>query len=443
MKVLVIGSGGREDALVALISRSPLVSQILCAPGNDGIARRLKTHCLPKLKADDIWSLRDFAKGNHVDLTVVGPEAPLVAGIVDGFEAVGLKIIGPKKAAAQLEGSKIFAKRFMKKYGIPTADFEVFNNPERAQEYAIVNLPCVIKADGLTGGKGVIPCRTEKEVALAIKRIMIDREFKENGDWVVIEEFLTGEEATFMVLTDGWNIIPFLSTQDHKTVFDEDQGPNTGGMGAYTPVPVITKELAKEIMETIIVPTISGMEDEGRSYKGILYAGLMIVSAPDGPKPKVLEFNIRFGDPELQPLVSLIESDIVPILLDIAEEKVFEKEIKWSIKWSEGAAVCVVMISGGYPGDYQKNKIIWGLDKVVGMEGVEIFHAGTKKEDGFWKTNSGRVLGVTVKAGDIAVAIDRAYQDVLPKITWEGVHYRKDIGKKALKRHGIQIDMGL
>jgi len=433
MRVLVIGGGGREDALVWLISRSPLVSQIYCAPGNDGIGQRPKTHCLPKLKADDLWGLRDFAKGNKIDLTVVGPVAPLVKGIINGFEAIGLKIIGPTEEAAQIEGSKVFAKEFMGRHKIPTADFMVFDDPERAQKYATANLSCVIKADGLVGGKGPIPCHSQEEVKTAIQRIMIDKEFKESGNKVVVEEFLTGEEATFMVLTDGWKAIPFLATQDHKPVFDDDRGPNTGGMGAYAPAPVITKELEKRIMAEIIEPTLDGMEAEGRPYKGCLYAGLMIT--PDG-QPKVLEFNCRFGDPELQPLVLLMESDIVPILLGITEGRPPVERIRWT----EGAAVCVVMASKGYPGTPEIGKEIKGLAEVAGMKDVIVFHAGTKKENGLWKTDGGRVLGVTAKGKDIQAAIERVYQ-VVPKISWDGVHYRRDIGQKALKR-GYQVKMG-
>jgi len=438
MKVLVIGSGGREDALVTLISRSPLVSQVYCAPGNDGISQRPKTHCLPKLKADDLWGLRDFAKSSQIDLTVVGPEAPLVAGIVDGFAAVGLKIAGPSKAAAQLEGSKVFAKEFMERYKIPTADFMVFDDPDRAARYATANLPRVVKADGLAGGKGAIPCKTEEEVAIAIQRIMINKEFKESGDRVVVEEFLVGEEATFMVLTDGWDAIPLLSTQDHKPIFDGDQGPNTGGMGAYAPAPVVTTALTKVIMETIVGPTLDRMRAEKIPYKGILYIGLMITR--DGPR--VLEFNVRFGDPELQPLVPLLQSDIVPFLVGIANGEFPEEMLEEGIKWDEGAAVCVVMASHGYPGTPEINKVIEGLDKVAEMEGVEVFHAGTKIEDGLWKTNGGRVLGVTAKGKDIPAAIDIVYQKAVPLITWEGEHHRHDIGQKALRR-GFKTKMGL
>ena len=443
LKVLVVGNGGREDALVALIGRSPLVSRIWCVPESDGISQRPKTKCLPGIEVNNFRGLRNFAKEKKIDLTVIGPEEPLINGVVNDFEALGLKIVGPTKAAARLEGSKAFTKEFMARHGIPTADFMVFDNSVKATKYAIANLPCVIKADGPAKGKGAISCKKVKEVNTAIKRIMVDKEFGASGDRVVVEEFLMGEEATFMVLTDGWTAIPLLSTQDHKPVYDGDQGPNTGGMGAYTRPPVITPELQKEIMETIVEPTLQGMREERRPYKGILYVGLMIVNPPEGLKPMVLEFNVRFGDPELQPLALLLQSDIVPFLLGIANGEFPKELLKEGIKWREGAAICVVMTCGGYPGDYEKNKVIEGLDKVVGMEDVEIFHAGTKKEGGLWKTKSGRVLGVTVRGKDIADAIDRAYREVIPEITWENVHFRKDIGRKALTRHGIQREMGL
>lgn len=443
MKVLLVGSGGREDALASLISRSPWISLVYCAPGNDGIGQRPKTLCLPGLKADDIFGLRDFANSNGIGLTVVGPEAPLVAGITDAFKAVGLKIVGPTKVAAQLEGSKVFTKKFMAKYGIPTADFMDFDDPKKARRYATANLPCVIKADGLASGKGVIPCHSKEDVSAAIKRIMVDKEFKESGNRVVVEEFLVGEEATFMVLTDGFRVVPLLATQDHKPVFDGDRGPNTGGMGAYAPAPVITKELERQIMETIILPTITGIKIEGKKrkenwvYRGILYAGLMIVSTPDGPRPMVLEFNVRFGDPELQPLALLMESDVVPYLLGIAEGRLPDEKIKWR----EGAAVCVVMASKGYPGTIKKGQEIYGLEKVVIMKDSEFFCAGVKKENGVLKTAGGRVLGVTARAEGIPEAIDLVYR-VVAEISWKGEHHRKDIGLKALKR-GVQVPMGL
>jgi len=433
MKVLVVGSGGREDALVWKIGQSPLVSEIYCAPGNAGISQRPKTKCLWKIKATDLWLLKDFAKDNKIGLTVVGPEAPLVAGIVDGFEAMGLKIVGPTKAAAKIEGSKVWAKNFMEKYDIPTAEFRTFINPDNAMIYAGNNYPCVIKADGLAAGKGSIPCFTREEAWEAIDKIMVKKEFKEAGDQIVIEELLKGEEATFKVFTDGFTAIPMLSTQDHKPVFEGDQGPNTGGMGAYAPAPLIAKELEKRIMEEIIEPTLAGMRAEGRLYKGCLYAGLMIT--PQGPK--VLEFNCRFGDPELQPIVLLMESDIVPILEGIAKGRLPEE----GIKWSEGSAVCVVMASKGYPGPPETGKEIHGLEEVAKMEKVVVFHAGTVKENGIWKTAGGRVLGVTAKGKDIPDARSQVYEAVA-KISWEGEHHRTDIGQKAL-RSGFQMKMGL
>jgi len=435
MKVLVIGGGGREDALVWKIGQSSLVSEIYCAPGNSGISQRPKTKCLPKLKATDLWPLKNFAKGNHVDLTIVGPEAPLVAGIVDGFEAKKLKIVGPTRAAAQIEGSKVFAKEFMEKNEIPTADFMIFDDPERARKYAKANLPCVIKTDGLAAGKGSVICLNEETASDTIERMLVKKEFGDAGSQIIIEEFLKGEEATFKVLTDGWDVIPLLATQDHKPVFDGNRGPNTGGMGAYAPAPVVTGELTKRIMEEIVDPTIGRMRAEGKPYKGCLYVGLMITL--DGPK--VLEFNCRFGDPELQPLVPLMKSDIVPILEGIAEGELPKEKIEWR----DGAAVCVVMTSGGYPGEYEtgKDKEIKGLDEVTEMKDVEVFHAGTTKENGVWKTAGGRVLGVTAVAAEIPEAIDLVYEAV-SKISWGNEHHRTDIAQKALK-HGFQIKMGL
>jgi len=427
MKVMVIGSGGREDALVWKISQSPLVSQIFCAPGNAGISIRPKAKCLPNLKATDLRALRDFARENKIDLTVVGPESPLAAGIVDEFEKENLKIFGPKKEAAQIEGSKVFAKNFLKKYKIPTPSFTIFDikGIAEAEKYAKTNLPCVIKADGLAGGKGVIPCFNENEVLAAIEKIMIKKEFGDSGNRVVIEEFLKGEEATFKVLTDGERAIPLLPTQDHKPVFDGDRGQNTGGMGAYVPAPVITKELEIEVMETIIGLTLKGMKEEGKLYKGVLYVGLMIT--PQGPK--VLEFNCRFGDPELQPIVLLMKSDIVPILMAISQGQLTKEKIIWE----KGAAVCVVMTSAGYPGKYQTEKEIQGLREVAEMEDVVVFHAGTREENGKILTAGGRVLGPTAKGKDIGQAIDRVYEAV-ERITWDGEHHRTDIGQKALKK---------
>jgi len=428
MKVLVVGSGGREDALVWKIGQSPLVSKIYCCPGNAGICLRQKTECL-SIKADEISALADLVKKNKIDLTVVGPEAPLVAGISDLFEEKGLKIFGPKKSGALLEESKVFAKNFMRKYKIPTANFETFDEPKKAREYAIKNLPVVIKADGLASGKGAIVCFARDDVLKAIERIMLKKEFGRSGEKVVVEKFLEGEEVTFMILTDGERFVALLPSQDYKTVFDGDKGPNTGGMGSYAPVPIVDEKLEEEILRKIVEPTLVGLKKEGRDYKGCLYFGLMLTSTG----PKVLEFNCRFGDPELQPLVMLMESDIVPILKEIAEGKLSEKEIKIKIKikWKKEAAVCVIMASGGYPGEYETGKEINGLEEASKLKEVVVFNAGVAKEGKILKTAGGRVLGVTARAQGIKEAIDLAYKGVA-KISFAGEHHRTDIGKKAL-----------
>ena len=423
LKILVVGSGGREDALAWKLGQSPLVSKIYCGPGNGGICSRPKTERL-SIKADDIFGLADFAQENQIDLTVVGPEAPLVAGISDLFEKRGLKIFGPKKKAAQLEGSKIFAKNFMKKYGIPAAGFENFSKPEKAREYALKNLPIVIKADGLAGGKGVVICFNRDDVLKTIERLMLKKEFGVSGNRVVVEKFLEGEEATFMILTDGEKFITLLPTQDHKAVFDGDRGENTGGMGAYAPAPIIDKEMESKIIKEIVKPTLAGFKKEGIIYHGCLYFGLMICA--DGPK--LLEFNCRFGDPEFQPLAMLMESDFVPVLKEIADGKLSRKEIKWK----KGAAVCVIMAAGGYPGKYETGKEIKGLEEAEKMEDVVVFNAGVSKENGILKTAGGRVLGVTVRGRGLKEAIALDYQAVA-KIHFEGEHYRTDIGQKALR----------
>jgi len=430
MKVLVVGKGGREDALVWKIGQSPLVEEIYCVPGSDCIAQRPKTKCV-SLEADNIKELANFAESRGVNLTVVGPEDPLVAGIVDEFEERKLRIVGPTQRAALIEGSKVWAKKFLKRNQIPTASFDIFDDAERAKTYARNSLPCVVKANGLAAGKGVFLCFSEEESSTAIERIIIQKEFKEAGDSVVIEELLRGEEVTFKVFTDGRIVIPLLATQDHKPVFNDDKGPNTGGMGAYAPALAISKDMRIRIMGDIIEPILEGMRMEGRIYKGVLYAGLMMTS--DGPK--VLEVNCRGGDPELQPLILLMESDIVPILEGIADGKLPER----SIQWSGGAAVCVVMASKGYPGTPEISKEIRGLEEVAEMENVIVFHAGTVKENGLWKTSGGRVLGVTAKAEGILEAIDLVYK-AIAKISWDGEHHRTDIAQKALRR-GIQLEM--
>ncbi len=425
MKVLVVGGGGREHALVWKIRQSPLVDEVYCAPGNAGIAS--EAHCLP-IPANDVEALLAFAQREGIDLTVVGPEEPLVRGLADRFEEEGLAVFGVSAGAARLEGSKAFAKELMRRYGIPTAEFEVFSDPEEAKAYLRKRgAPAVVKADGLAAGKGVFPCRTLDEALEAVDRIMVERAFGEAGQKVVIEEFLEGEEASFLAITDGEAVVPFPSSQDHKAVFDGDTGPNTGGMGAYSPAPVVTHELHDQVMERIMIPTVRAMAREGTPYRGILYAGLMI----RGQEAKVLEFNVRFGDPEAQPLVVRLRSDLVP-LLEAARAGTLKEA---HVEWDSDAAVCVVMASQGYPGPYQKGVPIEGLEEAQRMENVVVFHAGTAVQGGRIVTAGGRVLGVTAKGRGIGEAVERVYKAV-GKIRWDGVHYRRDIGKKALDRLG-------
>ncbi len=428
MKVLVIGSGGREHTLVWKIHQSPKVSKVYCAPGNAGTLSMAEN---VDIRADDINALVGFAESEGIDLTVVGPELPLTHGIVDEFEKKGLRIFGPNKKAAELEGSKGFTKDLLKKYDIPTASYSIFDSAGDAKRYIKeIGMPIVVKADGLAAGKGVIVCHEEKEAIKAIDSIMVEKVFGDAGDRVVIEEFLEGEEASFMVFTDGKSVLPMLSSQDHKAIYDGDKGPNTGGMGVYTPAPVITPDIFSEIMDGIIMPTIEGMAAEGRPYRGVLYAGLMIAKG----SPMLLEFNVRFGDPETQPILIRMESDIIPII-----EAVIEGNIdKIDIKWREESSVCVVMVSKGYPGSYQKGKGIEGLEDAERMEGVEIFHAGTRLNQGNLVTDGGRVLGVTALGIDIKEAIRKAYEAV-SMIHWEGVYYRRDIGRKALLKTKLKI----
>jgi phosphoribosylamine--glycine ligase len=426
MKVLVVGSGGREHALIWKLAQSPEVSLLYAAPGNAGMAAQAS---LANIPVSDISALADFAQREGIDLTVVGPELPLTLGIVDEFAARGLSIFGASQRAALLEGSKVFAKKLMKKYGIPTASFETFTSAEAAlQHLKKVGAPIVVKADGLAAGKGVIVCQSKKEASAAIRSIMEERIFGEAGNQVILEECLVGEEVSYLALTDGQTILPLASSQDHKRVFDRDQGPNTGGMGAYSPAPIVTPEVESRILEQIVRPTIAAMAQEGRPYKGVLYAGLMI---QDG-QPQVLEFNARFGDPETQPLLMRMESDLLPLLLRAVRGNLGEMKIAWR----EEAAVCVVMASGGYPDSYSKGKPIRGLDQVAAMKDVVAFHAGTAFEGGKIVTSGGRVLGITALGKGIKEAIDRAYE-AAHRIHWEGVHYRKDIGYRALQiSHG-------
>ncbi len=423
MKILVVGGGGREHALVWKISQSRRVSKIYCAPGNAGISKQAE---IVSIKANDLDGLLKFALREEIDLTVIGPEEPLTKGIVDIFESNGLPIFGPSKKAAQIEGSKVFAKEMMMKYHIPTASFEIFNNSREAIDYIRKKgAPIVVKADGLAGGKGAIVCKTIEEAIKAVERIMVEKIFGEAGNRIVVEEYLVGEEASYIAFTDGKSILPLASSQDHKAVFDGDEGPNTGGMGAYSPAPVVTDEMHEKIIGKILRPIIYGMNEEGSSYKGVIYAGLMIYEG----EPKVLEFNARFGDPETQPVLMRMKGDIVPIL-----EACIKGELsRCKIEWDKKASVCVVMTSKGYPGDYEKGKVIKGLDEVSSMEDIFVFHAGTALKNGMMVTNGGRVLGVTGLGEDIQRAIERTYNAVR-KISWEGVHYRTDIGYKALCR---------
>jgi phosphoribosylamine---glycine ligase len=423
MKVLVIGGGGREHALVWKISQSPRVSKIYCAPGSAGIGQLAE---LVAIRPEQIEQLADFATTEKIDLTVVGPELPLTLGITDVFESRGLRIFGPNKAAAQLEGSKAFAKKILDENNIPTATFGIFANAASAKAYlARHEPPYVIKADGLAAGKGVLICANREEAEAAIEEILVRKAFGVAGEKVVIEDFLVGEEASFMVLTDGEHILPLASSQDHKRVFDNDEGPNTGGMGAYSPAPVITAELHDRILREVFMRLLTGLKKKGIGYRGVIYAGLMITK--DGPK--VLEFNARFGDPECQPVMMRLKSDLVPLLEAAIEEKLDQVQADWY----QEPAVCVVLCAGGYPGAYGKGKEIRGLERLKNWENGFVFHAGTAVDGGRWITSGGRVLGVTGRGKKIADAVQEVYRAVR-EISWDGMHYRKDIAHRALKR---------
>ncbi len=420
MKILIIGSGGREHTLAWKIAQSPLVNKIYCAPGNAGT--KMVAENVP-IEADNLKALLKFAKEQKIDLTLVGPEAPLVKGLVDLFEKEGLRVYGPSCAAAQLEGSKIFSKEKMQKYGVPTAAFKVFNNPQEAYDYCCSqSFPLVVKADGLAAGKGVVIAKDLEEVELAIHDMMVKKIFGEAGERILIEECLKGEEASILAFCDGKNVIPMVSSQDHKRIFDNDQGPNTGGMGAYSPAPVVTDEVMRFAEEKVLRPMVAGMAQDGIPYKGILYAGLMLTEKG----PQVLEFNCRFGDPETQAVLPRLKSDLVPVLIAGCEGKLNEIELNWN----EKATVCVVLASKGYPAAYEKGKQISGLEIARQFENVVIFHAGTKEENNKILTAGGRVLGVTAFGDTIKDAINLAYQ-AIEKISFDGMQYRKDIGKKA------------
>jgi len=421
MRVLVIGGGGREHGLVWKLAQSSRVDRIFAAPGNAGIAELAE--CV-EISASEIRRLLEFAQKEAIDLTVVGPELPLTLGIADEFTAHGLRVFGPTREAAALEGSKVFSKRLMRKHKIPTGFFQSFYRSEDARRYITdVGAPIVVKADGLAAGKGAIVCQTVDEALDTVTRIMDQRVFGDAGARVIVEEFLTGEEASFLAFTDGEAVLPLASAQDHKAAFDGDKGPNTGGMGAYSPAPVVTPAVHAKIMDQVMIPTVKAMAAEGCPYRGILYAGLMI----DHGEPKVLEFNVRFGDPEAQPLLMRMDSD----LLDVLEAVVDGRLRTAAVRWKTEPAVCVVMAAGGYPGVHDTGKPISGLAAAARLKDVMVFHAGTALKGGKVVTNGGRVLGVTAVGPDIAAAIARAYQAV-DKIRWDGVQYRTDIGRKAL-----------
>ena len=423
MKILVVGSGGREHAIIWKLSQGKKAEKIFCAPGNGGIKDIAE---LVDIKADDIPGLLDFAKKNKIDLTVVGPEAPLVKGIADIFCKNGLKVFGPFKDVAMLEGSKVFSKNVMKKFGLATADFKVFDNPAGAKKYLKeTGAPIVIKADGLAAGKGVVIPKTIEEGLNAIDSIMVEKVFGDSGNKVIIEDCLEGEEASLLVFTDGKTIVPLESSQDHKRIFDNDKGPNTGGMGAYSPAPVVTEGIMEEAMKNVFRPMIYGLRKEGKIYKGVLYAGLMMTE--NGPM--VLEFNVRFGDPETQAILPRLKSDLADIMLACAEGTLD----KIDIKWEKSSCISVVCASKGYPDEYEKDKEIFGLEEAGKMNGAIVFHAGTKAKNGKIFTSGGRVLGVTSLGKDIKSAKTNVYKAV-DCIKFEGMQYRKDIGDKAINK---------
>ena len=423
MNVLVIGAGGREHALTWKIAQSPLVAKIFCAPGNPGMAHWAE--CID-LAVGDIDGLLAFAAEQSIALTVVGPEDPLAAGIVDRFAAAGLKAFGPQADAARLEASKVFAKEFMLRHGIPTAEYREFTDADEAIAYVKeMGAPIVVKADGLAAGKGVTVAQDIDSAVLAIEEAMREKVFGDAGARIVIEECLIGEEASIFALSDGKTILPLVSSQDHKPAYDGDTGPNTGGMGAYSPAPVVTDAIFEQIMGSVIRPCIEGMHAEGNPYSGVLYAGLMITDAG----PKVIEFNCRFGDPETQVVLPRMKTDLVPLLMGCCDGTLDGMEVTWN----EGACLSVVMASGGYPKAYEKGKAISGIPEAEANEDVIVFHAGTKQVDNELRTNGGRVLNVTALGTDIESAINLAYEAV-EKIHFDGAHFRNDIGAKALGR---------
>jgi phosphoribosylamine--glycine ligase len=422
MNVLILGSGGREHAFLWKISQSPQVNKIFCIPGNGGIGEDAETFSIPM---SDFEKIRDFIESKKVDLTVVGPEQPLVDGIVDYLESYGLNVFGPRQAGAQLEGSKVFAKSFMKKFNIPTAGYAEFSDYQAAEDYLKRQPegPIVVKADGLAAGKGSIVCHSLSDARKAIRSIMVDKIFASAGNRVIIEEFMTGEEASLFVLTDGKSYSILSPAQDFKRALDQDGGKNTGGMGSYAPTPFITDNMMDKAIHSIIEPVLDGLKAEGIVYKGMLYCGLMLT--PEGPK--VVEFNCRFGDPETQVVLPLLDADFIDVLQAVNSEKL--RELKIPLK--DLHSVCVILASGGYPDGYQKGKIITGLDQLD--SDIVVFHAGTARKDHRLITSGGRVLGVMSTGNELKTAIDHVYQNI-PKIKFDGIHYRTDIGKRAVQR---------
>jgi len=422
MNILVVGGGGREHAIIKKLSESSRVEKIWCTPGNGGIS--CYAECFD-VAATDIDGVLSLAKKLTPDMVVVAPDDPLVLGMVDVMNENGFKTFGPDKAAAIIEGSKVFSKDLMKKYNIPTAMYETFNDSEKAIAYIKEQgkYPVVVKADGLALGKGVVIATSEAEAVDAVNSIMQDKIFGESGSNIVIEEFLTGPEVSVLSFTDGKTVVPMISSMDHKRALDNDEGLNTGGMGTVAPNPYYTENIAKECMDKIFIPTINAMKSEGRTFKGCLYFGLMLT--PDGPK--VIEYNCRFGDPETQVVLPLLDTDLYDIFEAIYDERLSELDIKWK----DESCACVILASGGYPKSYEKGKEISGLDDKGQAEGVFVYHAGTKLSDGVFTTNGGRVLGVTATGKDLETALSNAYKGA-KKITFDKVHYRNDIGKRAL-----------
>lgn len=419
MKVLVVGSGGREHALAWKISQSPLVSKLYCAPGNAGTLSIAENAPVPD---NDIPGLAKFCEEKKIDLTVVGPEVPLTLGIVDQFEERGLRIFGPTRKAAELEGSKVFAKQFMERHRIPTARFKVAETPTQALRILRSGeffFPLVVKADGLAAGKGAIVCPSPRKAEEAVDMIMVERQFGEAGKRIVIEEFLKGKEVSFIVISDGAKLQPLVTTMDHKAAYDGDRGPNTGGMGAISPSPFITPELFSEIINTIVFPTINRLREEGRTFKGVLYVGLML--SEEGPK--VLEYNCRFGDPETQVQMVRLESDLVELLFNVISGNVLKSEIQWN----SNASGCVVLASGGYPLSYEKGKAIEGLKEAADLPGITIFHAGTRADGKHLLTNGGRVLNVCASEKTLAGTMEKIYA-AISRVSFEGMHYRRDLG---------------